>query len=520
MGRWRGSVPADLSPSPHNRHRIEDMTLDSIGQTLVRHIRRSLVSGLLLLLPIALTYVIIRFVFDLADGVLRPWIEWIVRQFGFDLTLPGPGIVAAVIVVYLIGAIVSFRLGKIAVDWARASLLRVPFVGTIYSANRQLIESFSGTSVTGFKRVVLVQFPRAGTWSLGFLTGVTNADGVEKLIMTYVPTAPLPNSGFVVLMPPQEVLDTNLSVPDAMQLIFSGGIVSPSTIKTRKIDVAEVEEQMRRMDQPAQAITQAVGKSVTAVASRTPRLSVRRLRRSSAKAVRNASAAEHGSVSIARDAMIGAVHAADELGANSVDHVRDATRGIVLGVRDATGVTTRILHDAVAGAIRGGKGREINNSTARGAAEGTIRVAASVGIPIDQAVAQISRATVEALKSSEEELIEGGKSTIKGVITGAATAGENVAAAARHGAYELVSGAAKTGLKDLGAFAAALAEAAVEARAESSIDPERLANAVAKGSIEAADEVSDSVGNSVRSAIGGRLGDVLANLDEEPRTTE
>lgn len=222
------------------------MARTNIASSLVRHIRRSLISGSLLLLPVALTYLIVSFVFDLADGVLRPWIEWIVGQFGVDLSLPGPGIVAAVIIVYLIGALVSLRLGKKAVNWARASLLRIPLIGTVYSANRQLIESFSGTSVTGFKRVVLVQFPRAGTWSLGFLTGITDTGGVEKLIMTYVPTAPLPNSGFVVLMPPQDVLDTDLTVPDAMQLIFSGGIVSPATVKTKMIDVAEVEKQIRQ----------------------------------------------------------------------------------------------------------------------------------------------------------------------------------------------------------------------------------------------------------------------------------
>ena len=222
------------------------MVRNRIGSSLARHIRGSLVSGALLLLPVALTYLIVSFVFDLADGVLRPWIEWIVGQFGFELSLPGPGLVAAVIVVYLIGALISFRLGKTTLNWARESLLRIPLIGAIYSANRQLIESFSGTSVTGFKRVVLVQFPRAGAWSLGFLTGITDTDGVEKLIMTYVPTAPLPNSGFVVLMPPQDVLDTDLTVPDAMQLIFSGGIVSPMTVKTKMIDVAEVEKQIRQ----------------------------------------------------------------------------------------------------------------------------------------------------------------------------------------------------------------------------------------------------------------------------------
>ena len=231
-------IPAKYAPAKPN------MTLKSIRNSLIRHIRQSLVGGLLLLVPVAITYVIIRFLFDLVDGVLGPWIEWLLGQFGIGWTLPGPGVVAAVIIVYMLGAFATFGIGRMAVDWTRTALLRVPLIGTIYSANRQLIESFSGTSVTGFKRVVLVQFPRANAWSLGFLTGITDAVGGDRLIMTYVPTAPLPNSGFVVLMPPEDVLDTDLSVPEAMQLIFSGGIVSPRTIGTKKIDIGEVERQI------------------------------------------------------------------------------------------------------------------------------------------------------------------------------------------------------------------------------------------------------------------------------------
>ena len=488
------------------------MTLNSIRHSLGSHIRGSLISGLLLLLPIALTYLIIRFVFDLADGVLRPWIEWIVRQFGFDLTLPGPGIVAAVIVVYLIGALVSFRLGRSVVDWARASLLRIPFVGTIYSANRQLVESFSGTSVTGFKRAVLVQFPRADSWSLGFLTGITDADGVDRLIMTYVPTAPLPNSGFVVLMSPRDVLDTDLTVPEAMQLIFSGGIVSPRTIKTREIDVAEVERQMQQADVPAKAITKAVGKSVSAAASGATRLSVGKLRRTSARALRGA---EHGSGSVARDAMIGAVEAVNEAGPHSIDRVRDATKGVVLGVGEATGMTTRVLRDAVSGAIQAGRGRDTQGATLQGAAEGTMEAASSVGIPAGQAVTEISRATVDALRDSEEDLIEGGKATMKGVIAGAATGSDNVFSAARRSAYELVSSAARIGLKDLGSLATALAEAAVEARVESFVDPVRLEKAIARGSVEAADEAGETAGDAVRSAMAGRFGDESLSSDQD-----
>ena len=470
----------------------------------------------MLLLPVALTYVIVRFLFDLVDGFLSPWIQWTLERFGIEWTLPGPGVVAAVLIVYLIGAFATFRLGSIVVDWARGSLLRIPFIGTLYSANRQLIESFSGTSVTGFKRVVLVQFPRADVWSLGFLTGVTDAAGVEKLIMSYVPTAPLPNSGFVVLMPPEDVLDTDLTVPDAMQLLFSGGIVSPRTIRTRKIDVAEVERQIQEMEQPTRAISKAVGASVSAVASRAAKLSVGRLRKSSAKAVRAAGAAAHGSGSVARDAMIGAIHAVDLLGVRSAEHVRDATIGVVLGVRDATGVTSRIVHDAVAGAIHGGKGRDIQNITVRGAAEGTMQVAASVGVTADQAVAQISRATVDALKDSEEDLIEGGKAAMRGVIAGAATATDNVLDAAHHGAYGMVSNAARVGFTDLGSLATALIDAAAESGPELSIDPEAMADAVANGSLKAAEEVGDPAREAVKLAISERLGNIPPGSDRDP----
>ena len=481
------------------------MILNNARKTVLRHIRRSLITGLLVLLPVALTYVIVRFLFDIVDGFLRPWIEWLLERFGIDWSLPGPGVVLAVIIVYLIGAFATFRLGRMVVDWIRRSLLRIPFIGTLYSANRQLVESFSGTSVTGFKRVVLVQFPRADAWSLGFLTGLTDAADVEKLIMTYVPTAPLPNSGFVVLMPPEDVLDTDLSVPEAMQLIFSGGIVSPRTIKTKKIDLAEVERQIRSMEQPAPAVTRAVGTSITSVATKAAKLSVGKIRRSSAKALHTAGTAAHGPSSVARDAMVGAMHAVDSLGVWSAEHVRDATMGVVLGVRDATGVTTRILHDAVAGALYHRRAGDKHTSTIEGAAEGTMQVAASVGIPADQAATQISRAAVAALRNNDEDLIEGSKAMIKGIVGGAATAGEDVLIAAEKSAYELVSNAAETEFQELGALTQAIVDAAVRAAVELSIDQNQLANAAARGSLRAAEEAGPTAGEAIRTAIGNRL---------------
>lgn len=231
----------------HSRYRriLSAQDISDMTSILWAHVRRTLVNGLLLLIPVALTYLVVRFLFDLVDGMLQPSTRWALAQFGVDWTLPGPGILAAVLLIYLVGLCTAFGLGKYTVDLAQKLLRRVPFIGTIYSTNHQLIESFSGTRATGFQRVVLVEFPRDKTWSIGFLTGFSDAEGVDKLVMVYVPTAPFPNSGFVIFLPPEGVLDTDLSVPDAMQLVFSGGVVSPAAIKTSRIDISVLENEFQ-----------------------------------------------------------------------------------------------------------------------------------------------------------------------------------------------------------------------------------------------------------------------------------
>ena len=360
------------------------MSPSGIRRALTRHFRRTLISGLLLLVPVALTYVIVRFLFDLMDGVLRPGAQWVLEQFGIDWTLPGPGLIAAVILIYVLGLVTALKLGRRVVDRARDSMLRIPFVGTIYSANRQLIESFSGTGAKGFKRVVLVQFPKENTWSTGFLTGITDAEGLRKLVMVYVPTAPLPNSGFVVFVPPEDVLDTDLTVADAMQLIFSGGIISPMSIKTRRIDFDEIEKQIDQLKLPADGMADIVKGSVLATVSvkgRATRFSINRLRRASANGIKAAQEAGQQSGSVARDAMVGTIHAVRELGDESVDRFRDALIGVVHGARDATGVTTKLIQDAVAGAIRGAQDSGKEGAAARGAAEAAIHVAPPLESP-------------------------------------------------------------------------------------------------------------------------------------------
>lgn len=200
---------------------------------LCLHLRRSLIAGSLVLVPVALTYLVLKFIFDIVDSVLSPGIRWVFNQyFGVEWSVPGAGFILAILVIYLSGFIAANTLGLKLTRLIQNAVLKTPVIGSIYSAARKLVESFSpGSGQTGFKRVVMLQYPREGYWSMGFLTAITTSGG-QQFAIVYIPTAPLPNSGWVAIVPVSEVYDTDLDVQDAMQLVFSGGIVSPESIQS------------------------------------------------------------------------------------------------------------------------------------------------------------------------------------------------------------------------------------------------------------------------------------------------
>ena len=198
-------------------------------------LRRALIAGTLLLVPVALTYLVLQFLFDVVDGVLQPSAEWLFVKLGLDWTVPGLGFGVAVALIYLAGFLIATTVGQRLISWGQGALRRIPLIGTVYSASRKLVESFSGSGNTGFKRVVMLQYPREGYWSIGFLTALTSTGDGKRFAVVYIPTAPLPNSGWVAVVALEEVLDTDMTVQDAMQVVFSGGIVSPAVINTTRL---------------------------------------------------------------------------------------------------------------------------------------------------------------------------------------------------------------------------------------------------------------------------------------------
>ena len=202
----------------------------NIARFLGRDLKQTLAIGLLLLLPIVSTYLILRFVFNNVDDVLAPAVEQAIGQ-----SIPGSGILALLVLVYVVGILGRSVIGRRLVPIAQNILLVIPIIRAVYSPAKQLIESFfGGPQHTGFKRVVIIEYPRPGAWVIGFLTAVTTNEQSEQLGVVYIPTAPMPNSGWVVIVNMSEVYDTDMNVSNAMNMVLSGGIITPKLINKNK----------------------------------------------------------------------------------------------------------------------------------------------------------------------------------------------------------------------------------------------------------------------------------------------
>lgn len=195
------------------------------------HIWRRVVSGFLVVVPLALTFLVFRFVVTYLDDILRPRFE------NTPLNFPGIGLVVIVIALYLIGAIVSARLGRKAFDVQHAVLARVPVVKSVYGVARQATDALSSPMEHQVNRVVFIEWPRPGYKALGFVTGYMPAtEQHPRWVIVYVPTVPNPTSGNLAFVAEDEIIDTHISVEEAMKTVFSGGTIPPVLLRDGRSD--------------------------------------------------------------------------------------------------------------------------------------------------------------------------------------------------------------------------------------------------------------------------------------------
>lgn len=188
------------------------------------HFQRTIVAGILVMLPIGITLLVLKFVFDLLTPILQPVTD----------LLPGPdiygtGLIALLLLIYIVGLVTAFVLGRRLIDIAHRIVELIPFVKGIYSTTRTAVQLLGGSlgeeAGNKYTGVVLVEFPRPGIHSIGLITSRINDPEGEDLLSIYIPTTPIPSSGFLVIVPTSQVITTDISVEDAMSVVVSGGIL-------------------------------------------------------------------------------------------------------------------------------------------------------------------------------------------------------------------------------------------------------------------------------------------------------
>ena len=198
-----------------------------------KNLRRNFLAGLLVLVPVALVIFVILWFFHTIDGILQP----IIRIF-FGHTITGLGFAITFVLIYLVGILASNIVGRRIIQFGEWLVGKLPVLGQLYNAAKQAMASISGVSRTkaAFREVVLVEYPRKGLRTIGFVTNeILDSDG-RKLVAVYLPTTPVPTSGWVILVTEDQITRTNISVDTAMKMVISGGIASPSEINARVTD--------------------------------------------------------------------------------------------------------------------------------------------------------------------------------------------------------------------------------------------------------------------------------------------
>ena len=193
--------------------------------------KKYFITGLLVLVPLFITlWVLITLVHTLDQSLLLLPASWRPKNLvGFEI--PGIGALLTLVTIFVTGVVATNIFGQQLIVWWESLLSRVPFVKSIYSSVKQVSDTLFSNSGNAFRKAVLVQYPRLGSWTIAFVTGTPGGDVVNHLhgdyISIYVPTTPNPTSGFFLMMPKADVIELEMSVDEALKYIISMGTVVP-----------------------------------------------------------------------------------------------------------------------------------------------------------------------------------------------------------------------------------------------------------------------------------------------------
>lgn len=211
----------------------------------MKRLRRYIVAGILVWLPIGVTIFLLRILIGLLDRtmVLIPQKYQPEEYLGF--AIPGLGIVLTIIVLLVTGVVATNIVGRSMVNMWESALHRIPVVRSVYSAAKNFAEIVFSDSSQSFKKVLLIEYPRKGLYSLAFQTsselGEVQGRTGEDVVCTFVPTTPNPTSGFIIVVPRRDVIELDMDIDEALKMVISLGVVVPTW---RQRDLGELPLKM------------------------------------------------------------------------------------------------------------------------------------------------------------------------------------------------------------------------------------------------------------------------------------
>ena len=191
--------------------------------------KRILLAGLLTLAPVAITIYALIWLFRLIDGLFAPLVDRLEVLVGVPLV--GLGLVMTFLAVLLLGWLSTNVVGRRLLYLIEGVIDRIPVAKSIYAGTKGILETVSRDQTDAFKRVVLIEYPKAGIRAIAFVTGKARwgqvHPGLEDLLLVFVPTTPNPTSGFLLMVPRADAIDLPISVEEGIRLVISGGILLP-----------------------------------------------------------------------------------------------------------------------------------------------------------------------------------------------------------------------------------------------------------------------------------------------------
>ena len=186
-----------------------------------QNVKRTMVSGLLVLIPLAATVAILSWLLTWMDSFAEPVIR---RLLDLDTRIPGLGILLMLVVIYLAGFVASNVLGSRLISWFEDQMMRLPVARRVYHPVKKLLDSFAKVGETRTWKTVLVEYPRRGAWMIAFIAGeIPSEDDRENMVSVFVPNTPNPAAGRVVIVPRRDVIPVDLPVEEALEFVVSGG---------------------------------------------------------------------------------------------------------------------------------------------------------------------------------------------------------------------------------------------------------------------------------------------------------